>query len=459
MTAIAPGRARVSDRTTIVGLALLVIVLALPYAVRGPKLFLDDWWVLRNRQFSGTLGAAGHQQAVARPGAWLVFTLAFGVFGRHPLPLYVLQTLLNAAVAALLYLVLHRFLSRELAAAVVVVRAVLPNHSAMDHWASTLTIVVALLLLLVGGVLLIRACDRQQRPWAAVALFVASGLCYEATLPMEGALLIAVPLLTTRRLRWDALVVGGAAVGATGLWALTHAWRGIPSGYGDVTVEYTVQFGRGIAFSDATGKLLAGVAAAGVAVVLWRLLAPSFRGRVVLGDGLVLAGLLTIALGTLPFVKFPITVLGINDRADVITSIGGAMVWVGLGDLLWRATRRRPAVVVGAALAFLCCVVPARFQRDQSYWRAGEDAEQLLAALRRTFPHPSGPIVVGPAARNRNGVVGLVADWDTSAALQLDSDDPTLRARITPDKAAYLAAPETLRFNLLTGRREGRAQP
>ncbi|MBV8297149.1 MAG: hypothetical protein JO085_09950, partial [Acidimicrobiia bacterium] len=431
---MAPARRhQLLDRRTALLLALLVVLLAVPYAVRGPKLLLDDWWVLRNRHFSGVLGTGGHQQAVARPGAWLVFTAAFGIIGRHPAPLYVLQTLLNAVAAALLFFVLRRFVSWGLATAVVVVRALLANHSAMDHWASTLAIVVALVLLLLGALLLIRACDRDGPPWAAIALFAASGLCYEATLPMAGALLVAVPLLTTRRLRWDALVVGGVAIGATGVWALTHAWRGVPSGYGDPTLEYTIQFGRGIAFSDTTGRLLAAVAAAGIAVVLWRLLAPSVRGRLAPGDGLVVAGLLTIILGTLPFVKFPITVLGINDRANVITSVGGAMVWVGLGDLLWRATGRRPAVVAGAALVFACCVLPARFQRDQSYWRAGRDAENLVAALRRTFPHPDGHIVVGPAARNRHGVVGLVADWDTTAALQLDSGDRSVQARITPN--------------------------
>ena len=165
-------RARAVDRRTALALALLVVVLAVPYLLRGPKLFLDDWWVLRNRHFSGVLGAAGHQQAVSRPGAWLVFTGAFGLIGRHPVPLYVLQTALNAAIAASLFLVLRRFVTWGLATAVVVVRALLPNHSAMDHWASTLAIVVALLLLLVGAVLLIRACDGDGHPWAAIALLI-----------------------------------------------------------------------------------------------------------------------------------------------------------------------------------------------------------------------------------------------------------------------------------------------
>jgi hypothetical protein len=442
-----------------VALALLVVVLAVPYAVRGPKLLLDDWWVLRNLQFHGILAAAGHAQAVARPGAWLVFNLAFGLFGRHPLPLYLLQTALNAAVAVLLFFVLRRLLSRPLAAAVVAVRAVLPNHSAMDHWASTLAVVSALLLLLLGAWLLIRACDERRAPWLAVALFGCSGLCYEATIPMAGALLLAIPLLTTRRLRWDVFLGGGVVVAAAGAWTLTHAWRGVPSGYADFSLPFTIQFGRGIAGAGAMGPVLALVAAAGIAVAIWRLLAPSFRAAVGPGELLVVAGLLTIVVGTLPFVKFPLTIEGINDRANVVSGIGAAMVWAGIGAVLWSLAGRRPEVVIAAAALFACVVVPGRFTRDASYWRAGRDAEQLVAGLERSFPNADGPIVVGPAPLNRGGVVGLVADWDTTAALQLDTGDPRRQARIAPNPAAYQGAPEVLRYNLLTGRPDPLASP
>ena len=449
---VAPGGA--VDRRIAAALVVLVVMLAAPYAVRGPKLILDDWWVLRNRRFAGVLATAGHSQAVSRPGAWLVFTIAFGLLGRHPLALYVVQTALNVAVTLALFAVLRRFLGPPLAGAVVAVRALLPNHSAMDHWASTLAIVVSLLLLLGGARSLIGACDHNRPAWISAALFAMSGLCYEASLPMAAALLLAVPFLLGHRIRWSVLVMGGLAIGSTGAWMLAHPWRSVPSGYTDLTLLYTIHFGRGITGSPSLAVVTGLVAAIAISLSLGRVLVPDLRGQVGVGEGLVGVGLLTILVGSLAFVKFPLAVVGINDRANYIGSIGSAMVWVGAGALLWRFTDRRRIVLALASAVFVLCVLPARLEHDTNYWRAGTDAEQLVAGLRRSFPHPDGPIVIGPAPLNRSGVVGLVADWDTSAALQLATGNRALVARIAPDAAAYRRAPESLRYDLRAGRRD-----
>src|SRR5204863_3822127 len=88
-----------SDRLVIVGIVALVVVLAIPFAVMGPRFILDDWFTLYWRRFDGVLWTGGHGQLRARPGAWLTFLVEFGLIGRHPLAIYLLQTALNAAIA------------------------------------------------------------------------------------------------------------------------------------------------------------------------------------------------------------------------------------------------------------------------------------------------------------------------------------------------------------------------
>src|SRR2546426_771949 len=103
-------------RLAVVALLVLVAALAVPYALRGPKLLLDDFPVLRNRHFDGVLATAGRNQLRARPGAWLVYTLTFGTIGPHPLALYALQVVLDAAVVVTLFFAARRFVPQRAAA-------------------------------------------------------------------------------------------------------------------------------------------------------------------------------------------------------------------------------------------------------------------------------------------------------------------------------------------------------
>src|SRR5207249_9587137 len=73
-------------------LVALVVALALPYALAGPRIILDDWFFLRNAHFDGAFSAGGARQLMGRPGAWLLYAFQFGVIGRRPRALYVLQT-------------------------------------------------------------------------------------------------------------------------------------------------------------------------------------------------------------------------------------------------------------------------------------------------------------------------------------------------------------------------------
>jgi hypothetical protein len=154
-----------------------------------------------------------------------------------------------------------------------------------------------------------------------------------------------------------------------------------------------------------------------------------------------------IVVGAVPFAKFPLSVMGVNDRANVVSSVGAAMVWVGLGAIVWRV---RLAGTV-AAITFCAVVAPVHLLQDRAYDRAGSDAVRLVHELREDFPHPDGPIVVGPAPINRRGVVGLLANLDTTPAVQLAYGDRRLLARVAQDQTDFARATEPLRFDQLRG--------
>jgi hypothetical protein len=433
----------------VAGLVVLVVALALPYAIRGPKFILDDWPVLANRHFSGVLATAGRRQLLARPGAWLVYTLTFGLVGAHPLALYAVQVLLGATVAATLFIAARFLLPRSMAAAIATVWVLLPNHASLEHWASTLNIVVCLELLLLGVVLLALGAGRERPPWGGIACLFASALCYEASIVAGAVAVVAIPWMTVHRVRWRSLIAGWAALLGAGAWMLCHTAPGrLSSKFTDFTLLYQVHFGSGIVTSARAGHVLALGAAAGSAIALGRLLIPGFRTRAGTADWLVLGGLVVIVAGAVPFAKFPFSIVGVNDRADVVSSVGAAMAWVGLGAMVARV---RPAAAATAAAVFVAAVLPVHAQQDRAYARAGGDVVRLLADLRKGFPRPAGPIVVGPGPLNRRGVVGLLSGLDASPAVELAYGDRRLRARIAQGAADFASASEPLRFDQVRG--------
>ncbi|MHB8669891.1 MAG: hypothetical protein ACYDAD_04905 [Acidimicrobiales bacterium] len=438
------------DRRLMGALAGLVIALAVPYALAGPGLLMDDWWVLRNRRFSGVLATAGHRQLLARPGAWLVFTFDLGTIGRHPLILFLVQTAVNAAAAVLIYVALRRFLSPGLAFAVPALRAILPNHAAMDHWASNMGAVVCLLLLAAGTVVLERAVDRNRSMALAVCCFVGSALCYEASLPLSAALLFFVPLRITGRVRWRETIGAVGALAVTGSWMIGHTAHPVPSGFADLGLLPSIHFGRGIVGSPFAAQALMTVAAGAIALAILRLSVPRWRALTGSAEWLVVGGLAIILLGTLAFLKFPIAPYGMGDRATVVSGMGGAMVWTGVGAMVWRWRR---GVAIGSLVVFCSLALPTRLQRDHDWHRAGADANRLVHILGARSDPAAAPIVVGPRPLSRNGVIGLYSDWDTTAALQLERGDTRLRAGVAHDAGEFERAGRRWR-QLVFGRRQ-----
>jgi hypothetical protein len=420
----------------IVGLA---VVIAIPFAVMGPKFILDDWFTLFWRRFEGILWTAGHGQLRARPGAWLTFLVEFGLIGRHPLAVYALQTALNAALAVLLFRVTRAFISFRLAVATSLVWVVLQDHTSLDHWASTMPSQVSLLLALVGVIALVRSTDRDGYGVLAVVLFVASGLTYEATLPVSALALVAVPWLRGRPVRWRVVACQLVPLVATGLWMLANTQHH-EHGWFSFALVYPAHFGWGITPSRPLGLVVGILAAVLLAIAIAGRGLPSLRPPPE-ATGLALAGLTIIVIGTLAFARDPIDPLALGDRANVVSSVGAAIAWVGMGALLWDW--RRP-VAVAAAVAFVAMSLTERVSRDVDYARAGRDADRILAAVVQKFPRPpAGVIYVGPSPVYHHGVIGLVGE--IQEATQAYTGNRRYRVIVANNAQVFAGVPPELR--------------
>src|SRR5829696_1017661 len=116
----------------VIGIVALAVSVATAYAIAGTNFVLDDWYTLRNAHFDGAWAAAGENQRVARPGAWLVYALIFGAIGRHPLPVLLLQSGLSLASALLFFLLLRRLVPQALAGVAACLWLLLPNHTSLE---------------------------------------------------------------------------------------------------------------------------------------------------------------------------------------------------------------------------------------------------------------------------------------------------------------------------------------
>jgi hypothetical protein len=451
----------VSSGTIAVGIAVLALVPTAVMLVLGPGLLMDDWWALRNAHFDGALAAAGGDQWLARPVAALMYALLFGVVGAHPAVYIVGLGLGNAASAVLFFHLVRVFVSPVIAATAAGLWILLPNHTTTEVWGSTVNIVLAQVCLLAGLRLLVGAHPPPVRVIAgAAALFVVATLAYEGIVPVAAAGLLVLPLVRRRKI--DPRIIGGAggALVAATLWSLTHIHplkktTLVPV---DISPMLPANLGWGVAGFGVAGQivLIAGVLAGAVAVI--RVALPGFRGAVGEGDWTVIAGFVVIPLGMVPFAFSSYEPLGGGDRANFLSSFGGALVLAGALAMV-RVVSRVLALTAGAALVMAMVVVHG--QRLAVWHDAGVDADAITRALvaRARDGHPVA--VVGPEPAVYENTAGFEGPGNLEAALQLLTGDRDQHPVLTRSRAAFDAAPAETRFDVcsvsrLCARRDGR---
>ncbi len=394
-------------------LTALVLGRAAVYVVLGVNFVFDDWSLEYWRSAAGTWQSvpSGQDLVHARPGAWLTFTLLHGVVGPHPLLQFLVLTAINLAVVLVLYGVLARFFERPLALAITATWVLLPIHQSMVVWSGTSQIAVGALLFLLGT----WALTDGRWMLAGVGL-AASILCYELVVPVAlvAIAIVGTPLApvraddgaTPRTLSLRARAGALSFVIAATAWSRAHPvypmeWR-LPS----PRLLWSGHFGIGLFGSLSTPERLVAIVGASIAggvvvCLLWWLRGDRARSA---GPSLVVAGLCVFVLGLVVALTTTTGVLGFNDRLYAVSSVGAAMMLVGIGTFLWR---RAPVLTVALALAMVAAVAVGQFVSLRSWSHAGADVVALMDYLERTYPDPAHTnFVVGPEQKIRNNVIG-----------------------------------------------------
>ncbi len=385
-------------------LAALVGARAAVYLALGPGFVSDDWSLAGAELLDGR---QGHFILASRPGSWVVFTAVFRLAGLHPVALFAVVSVLYLAVVLALYAVLTRFVLPTTALAVAAVWVLLPTHTTITVWGSTTNSLVGMTLAL-GGLLLL-----TRGRWEAAALVLPlSVLCYELSTPvlLLGAVLLPATwqrVPAPRSVRpWQRGVVAGAV-------ALAAVWSAANSVYDpevlvpNPVVFWSAHFGSGLfATADAPSvlrfsALAITLVATVVAVVAW---ARGERGRES-GPGLVVVGLAVMAVGAWVAITLPIASHGVADRLYAVSSIGSALVAVGLYRFARQHSR---ALGLTAAVTFVAVCLVGTVVGLRSWSQAGDDSVALLRYLERHYPDASRrDFVVGPTPPYRNGVLGI----------------------------------------------------
>jgi hypothetical protein len=430
-------------------LVALTFANALVFLAHGAGFVLDDWFTLRNAHFDGAWAAAGGAQGAARPGSYPVFALVFGVFGMHPVPGILLLAALNGTTAVLTFRLLARFFPRGSAAIAALLWVVLPTHTSTELWATGAIIAASQLALTAGLLLAVREDRRTIHLVLSWLMLAAAVLTYEASLPM--AAIGAVVLTSFVRPRLDVSFLAGAVVacGAPAAWILTH-WYAGKSVHPTIDPIRLVQanLGWGITPDGVASPLatpLVLIALVGVIVAVVRTTLSSIEAGP--GEWLVVWGIAVMVVGVLPFLRYFYEPQGAGDRANYLSSVGGALVWAGLVAMVARVDRRAGAV---ALVALVAIALPARLERIRVWSTAGTDSTAIAAFVVEQVPYPDGVVVVGPAPIVRWNVASYIDDSNLDGALSIAYGIPHAPVRLSYDRADWEGVDPNLRVDAST---------
>lgn len=462
----APGRAgRRADLLAALGLAVLAVVVAWPFA-RSGGFFLDDWW-LRAEAFYGTgptrmgffdmfggLSAVTGYRPVALPYYAIVYT-AIGSSAQAAAAVTVGTDVLLVLAAYLALRAARMPLPGALAAAAAL--AAVPWASSTRYWlsASATTLAIALAL---GGLALGALSLRARRRGLALAVasvvaLVASVLTYEVTAGLIGcglAYYAAARGRLTRAvaLKWavDVAAIGGALVA----FRLGRRSESAPAAgwdeHAEALVRESASLVRAGAVPDGRWGVVAQVLVAALAAgLLVRLVAR--RGAVAadwreggrrrlaswvawaVGGGLAgLAGYLLFVPADPWYHPFQ---PGQGDRVNATAAVGFAVAYgatvMAFATALTLGLRRAAVarVLVATVLAGLLVGALAGQSRRQAdaYVATWRQSERVVDGIRAALPGGvrAGDVLLsfGAAGYIGPGFPALAESWDLNGAVRL----------------------------------------
>lgn len=461
--------------------ASVVAVSAAPYVSRL-GFASDDWAFLGSLTTHGDLSAPGRSTEYAfadhlrpRPVQVAYQTLVHDAFGVNPLGYHAVNTLVLAALGALVYLVLRELgLSRPPAVAVAVIYGLLPHYSTDRFWWAASGYGLAMTLgfaCLYSDLRALRSRGAARWLWkiAALAALAACGLGFEVALPL---LAVAVPVLwylsrrasggpLSRQLgRPGAILFLGSnvvvlamvaavklaypvGVGVGGSYPL-HLTRlslgAVATSFGSYGLGLPEAVRWAVATVDtatlAVGVVLAGTITAYVGIVLRRDPTGTWRLRQWLR--LIAVGVAVFALGYAIFLsngRILFSSTGISNRVSIAAALGVAMIWVGLaGALSVVVPPRWTAWAFAAPIGALSLSGFLILNGLAANWAEAWDRQQAtLADIGTNLPalEPGTTIILDGTCPYVGPAIVFESNWDLAGALETRYGDPTIRADVT----------------------------
>ena len=463
----APDRSRLGAREfwlAFLGFAVLATVVYISHILNG-GFYSDDWADAAARYYppggGGLEGVLTYFKGLFeyRPGLILYIPLKYYAFGDNMALQLAWTVALGVIAASLLYGILRFFRTPWYHAWLIgALTVVYPWFDSTRFWEAASLSTFAIVLALAG--FWVALIGLQRRSWAlhagAAALYLASILIYEITLPAIAAAGLIYVLRFGWRLSWPRWGVDLTVVVAAGIWNATHTNRPVSGLSGnlehlwDIVVAGGTLLGRTAyplgPYGHTTTMLLlfAAVLGAGtIAYFAWS------RGSEE-GDGWGLKQWLLLAAGGLGLavvgwamfipadVYYTPSIYGFSNRVNALAGLGLVIAMyatLGVGVTLAarvvpRARAAVPAVVVllGLMLGATYIHVTARHSGiwDEAYKAEREGMDRIKAAFPELAPE-SMVIASNYPAYQTLGVPIFAAGWDLNGMIKLEYDDGTLR--------------------------------
>lgn len=464
-------------------LATLILLSTLPY-VFHLGFYSDDWAyqsVLVHSSGQGIVAmvqqvVAWDPTVVVRPFQIAYLVSTFEAFGRHATPYHLLDSAVLSCLTIFLYLALKEIhADRWLAFSIALVFGLLPHYSTDRIWIVAHQATFSMAFAVFGIYALLRSnrsSEANPAKWvvASVLSLLLSLLSYEVALGLIVVTLGTIGIRKYIKARQQGKFVltgmGGVAVTVTALLLvgilksllqtrmviplrfprhfsehiehiLVQSVRFLFWTYGlHMPVVLACLFRRGALNIGAL--VVAAVITLAVAGYLWHFMAsstiPSRRNCLLL----IAAGFVLFGLGCALFFTdntFNFSSAGIANRTAIASALGASCVLtavIGLLSSLPRLERVRVRTF-GVLLGLVCGINSLVVSGIGFYWaRAQSEQSAILQTVARNrHPMPEGSVLLldGFCRYTGPGIV-FEDDWDTSAAVQLALDDPSLRSDV-----------------------------
>jgi hypothetical protein len=490
-------------RASLIGALVVAAVAAIPTAfhVAGLGFYLDDHYFLgvmstsRGHSVPALFDALADDdpKAWTRPGMYLLLAALFRLFGTDPLPYHLVVAALVPLCAVLIYFILERLRAPSfLTIGAPILFAAAPNYSTDRFWLASYAAPASVALALVSVYASLRACashGRRLAGWLVVGgvALVLSLLMYEIAVP----LLVATVVFLWYRGRRERGSVRIAAVSWSLALAAALAFKLIATS--TLAAGTSHQFGYQSGFLHHMGYLVSGSVkvnfgtyGVGLPYVVWWIFANRLTWTAVAASllvGLVVFAYLArnaqdlelpaarhlegwtprrllgvgLALFVVGYASFLVTEdiyftsTGIDNRANIVATVGVAVIAVGL--VLWAVgvlSARRQALAFSLAVALLATICTFITSTLADYWVAASDRQrEVVARLSDVLPAKltNATVVLDGVCPEIGPGIVFASSYDLAGELQARYHDPTIRAPVAT--AAVSVEPKGLAISTI----------